>query len=412
MSSPLEGVPQDPRVFSAPAAPRRPWLKIAAAFAAGVVFAAGIVCSVLVITFLTAPHKAAQPQQAKLRTPTEAASNASSSPAVRREQPANVPAPHSSPQTTQTSATPEAPPVAAEASASNPDGAAAEAGDAVSGQSADLSCERQTWPYVDHSCAGADANAPARRSVRVITTDRSAPATVMTAAPPPPSRTTDGMAPPPASTVDRTTNGSSGSMDVASREPAGADRPQQSDSNIASGQIGVPMPRPKPDELTRTAAAPANGPDVVPQATTSAPPAAGESRQTRKSAERRHTRRSLAEREATTRDPRSDMRRAKEDLREAQDEEARTLRPLTPEEATRVVRPRATQQEPIRGGRPRATPAEDDDGYTLVRSSRSRDSRRASVRQKQVEEEGGAAAREQRPRSPFPFFFNPAAPGD
>src|SRR5215207_4200254 len=97
-------------VFSAPAAPRRPWLKIAAAFAAGVVFAAGIVCSVLVITFLTAPHKAAQPQQAKLRTPTEAASNASSPPAVRREQPANVPAPHSSPQTTQASATPEAPP--------------------------------------------------------------------------------------------------------------------------------------------------------------------------------------------------------------------------------------------------------------------------------------------------------------
>lgn len=106
------------------------------------------------------------------------------------------------------------------------------------------------------------------------------------------------------------------------------------------------------------------------------------------------------------------MRRAKEDLREAQDEQARTLRPLTPEEAARGVRPRATQQEPIRVGRPRATPAEDDDSYTLVRSSRSRDSRRGSVRQKQVEEEGGAAAREQHPRSPFPFFFNPAAPGD
>jgi hypothetical protein len=407
MSSPVEGAPQDPPVFSAPAAPSQSWLKIAAAFAAGVAFAGGAACAVLVTTFLTAPHKAAQPEQSKLRAPADVALNVSPSPAARGEQPVNTPA--SSPQT-QTSAPPEAPPAAAEASASSTGRAAAEAGDAASKQAADLNCERQTWPYVDHGCGGFDTNAQAKRSVRVITTDRSAPATVTTAAPVRARRTTDGLAPPPASTTNRTTDGSARSTDVAPHELAGPDRSAPPDSNTASGQIGVPMPRAKPDALARPAAAPANGPDVVEQATT-LPPAAGESRPTRRSAERRQTRRSVAERDPATTDPGSETRRAKEDVREAQDEERRTVRSRTPEEATRVVRPRAAPQEPARVGRSRATPAEDDDGYTLVRS-RSRDGRRVSPQQKPTEEEGGAAAREERPQSPFPFFFNPAATGD
>jgi hypothetical protein len=389
MSSPLQGVPQDPRVFSPPAAPSPPWRKIAAAFAAGVGFAAGAACAVLVIMYLVAPQKAAQPQQAK-RMPTEVAANAP----LPNQQPANTP-PASSPQAQPSPTT--APPAGAEPSASDRD-AAAPAGEASPGQSADRSCERQTWPYVDHSCAGLDAQA--KRSVRVITTDRSAPATVTTFAPPPRSRTTDGMAPPPASTLDRTTDGSAGRMDGAT-EP--------SDGKVASGHSDVPLPRAKPAELARTAAAPANGPEVVQQATTSPPPAAAAPRQARKSAERRTTRRSVAERDLAT-EPNSNTRRA-DDMREAQDER-RTVRSRPAEEPARAARPRATDQEPVQVGRTRATPAQDDEGYALVRSSRNRDGRRVSVQQKQVEEEGGAAARDERPRSPFPFFFNPAASGD
>jgi hypothetical protein len=195
-------------------------------------------------------------------------------------------------------------------------------------------------------------------------------------------------------------------MDVASPTPATADRPAQPDSHAASGQIDVPMPRPKPDALARTAAAPANGPDVVEQATTIPPPAAGELRPARRSAERRNTR-SVAERDSTA-ELRTDTRRVKEDLREAQEEEGRTMRSRTPAEANRAVRPRATEQEPIPVGRSRATSADDDEGYTLVRS-RSRDGRRILVQQRPVEAEGGAAVREERPQSPFPFFFNPAS---
>jgi hypothetical protein len=392
MSSVFEGVPQDPGVFSAFAAPRRSWPKIVAAFAAGAA------CTVLVITLVPIARNAPQPPPARIlqRTSADVAAAPSLS-ATRGQQPADMPAPAQAPKNTHAPAPPEG--AVAEAPVVNSAPAAADTNDVGSKQSADLNCERQTWPYVDHSCAGPDTNAQARRSVRVIATDRSAPATVMTAPARVP-RTTDGMAPPPASTTDRTTDGSAGNTGVASpREQAPADQPQQLDGDIAAAQIDVPLPRPKPDELARTGALPAKGSEEVRQAATTAVESAGESRSTSKSrADRSNARQSAARRDTATTNAGGAASRAKEGVRE------------TPEE-DRAVRTR-TVEEPARVVRPRAASAEDDDGYTLVRSSRSRDGRRVSVQQKPVEEDGGVAVREERPRSFFPFFFNPAAVGD
>jgi hypothetical protein len=229
----------------------------------------------------------------------------------------------------------------------------------------------------------------------VIATDRGAPATVMTIAPLPRSRTTDGMAPLPAGGAGRTTDGLA-SAAVAAPEP---------DSNMTPAQTDVPMPRAKPDELVRR---PANGPDLAHRAAMNDPPPAAESRQAPKSAERRSTRRSVAERNPTA-EPRSETRRT--DVREMQDEQDRQVRALSYEDPSRTARARATEQEFIQAGRSRATSSDDGDGYTLVRTSR-RDGRRVSVRQKAIEAEGGngTAARDEQPRSPFPFFFNPSSP--
>jgi len=385
MSSPLEGAPQNSQIFSVPAVVRRSWLKLAAAFAAGVAFAAGAACSVLVITVLTAPHKAAQPQETHPRTPTEAASDASPLPAARTEQPAAL----SSPQASQASASPAGPLPAAPAPVANSAPAAADPDDPGAKPSADLNCERQTWPYVDHRCARPDANGRAKRSVRVIATERSAPATITTAVPVRVQHTTDGLAPPPGSAAHRTTDGSSG--DVTARAPAASDRAQRPGGNIAAA-TDVPLPRPKPDALARTAAI-ASVPNELRQAAATAE-SAGEPRSLRKSGiGRSQAHRGVARRDTATTGAGSETRRGNTDPREAQ-EEGRAVRSGMVEEPAGVVRPRA-------GTAP-------DDGYILVRSYRMRDGRRASVRQKQVEEEGGAAAREERPRPPFPFSFNPA----
>jgi hypothetical protein len=346
MSLPLESLPEDARPDAEPAAPTRPWIRVAGSFAAGVGFAVGAGCAALAIIHLAGPLKSAQPQQPKVRAPAEIAS--SSAPAAPSER-----------------------------SATDTD-------------AADRSCARRTWPYVDQSCAGTEVNAQATRSVRVIATDRGAPATVMTIAPLPGSRTTDGFA----------------SAALAAPESASANRP--SGGNMAPGQADVPMPRAKPDELVRRAAALANEPDTIHQGMTNDQPPAAESRQARKSAERRSTRRSVAERDAKA-EPRGETRPT--DTRETQDEQALQVRALSFEDPSRTARARATEQEFIQAGRSRATSSEDGDGYTLVRTYR-RDGRRGSVRQKAVEAEGGGgtAAREEQPRSPFPFFFNPASP--
>jgi hypothetical protein len=97
----------------------------------------------------------------------------------QREQPSNIESVKGSLPPTEASA-------AASDTASAPGGLPSQLGD---------SCEQQAWPYIDQQCRGAQPDR-GTRAVRVVSTDRTAPSTLVTAVPPPPpgavSRTTDG----------------------------------------------------------------------------------------------------------------------------------------------------------------------------------------------------------------------------
>ena len=82
-------------------------------------------------------------------------------------------------------------PAAVPGEASAPEGAPSKVG----APDSTVNCEQQAWPYVDQQCRGAQPD-QGTRTVRVISTDRTAPSTLVTAAPLHPGtvrRTTDGF---------------------------------------------------------------------------------------------------------------------------------------------------------------------------------------------------------------------------
>jgi len=367
MSSTFERSPQAIHSLAAAAAPR-PWTKLMAAFAAGVASTA------LVAVLVAGPHRTQQAQQSgPARTEVAARAPSVATPAPSR------PAPAPPAQTSGAAPRPEhgsdsAPATAAQANEPSSSGYPG--------------CAEQTWPYVNHQCGAADEGAGATRSVRVITTDRSAPATVTTAAPRAPKRTTDGSATGvntagPGVSQSGTNAPAPDQVSIALHNDVAVDP-----STPATAAVDVPIPRARPDSArgvkassqpnagkeSRPDAAEDSGPDAAKQAG-SAPTA----RERRNRSDQPPVRRSV--RHDTTR-TNGQTRRDKNDAEE---------------EAAGVVR--------------RVAPLDDDDETTFVRYYRGRDGRRL-VREKPadaVQERPAAEERqaEQRPGFPFPFFLNP-----
>ena len=329
MSSAFEDAPQDVRTLSEAAAPPRPRTRTLAAFAAG------IACTALVSAVVAWPrqawHGAQSSQPHKVPSRKVAASLESNSRAVR-DSAAGMSAAAAAPVT---AATPEA----------------------GSQQAARPGCERQTWPYVSHDCD--DGQGRPTRSVRVITTDRSAPTMVKTAAPRVPVRTTDGSAPAAQAVgpgTPRATDSTTQLSNVALRQ----DLPASPWTAQSSTDIS---PAVEPSNGTANA----KGQDTSKQAGTS-------------SRDRRGARNS---------DEPSRSRHA-----------ARRAKQNAENEAVRVVGRAASQ--------------DDDNGYTYVRSYRPREGRQAGGRRQVVQQKPAeaqrAAARE--PPPSVPFLFNPAATGN
>src|SRR5215216_3926265 len=154
----FEGPGRDMRMFSPPSGPR-PWTKIIAAFAAGVA------CTFLITTFASAPRKASPPDEAaqsesakmaQRTQPVKEAQPAKSSPAPRSADAAKISPPAESSPRAQASVPPERASNAKEPPA-EPASETANAA-AATEPSGDPACEQQTWPYVNHGCAGAKTN--------------------------------------------------------------------------------------------------------------------------------------------------------------------------------------------------------------------------------------------------------------
>src|SRR5262245_16147252 len=239
----------DTRVQTIPLPPR-PWTKIIAAFAGGVA------CTFLLTTFITfssAPNKpktevgigkvtqrtpGAQPAKSEPTPPPAAkASDAKASDAASHAPEAAV------------DRKPAGDEPAGETAAVN------ETADANAAGKGDPSCAQHSWPYVNHGCAGADAQGT--RSVRVISPDRGAPTTLTTTAPVQPSarptpRTTDGSGTPDARTAkvppSRETTGSAPSQTSVALQPL----PPARTETPAPAVVDNSTAKPKSETVART----------------------------------------------------------------------------------------------------------------------------------------------------------------
>jgi hypothetical protein len=131
-----------------------------------------------------------------------------------------------------------------------------------------LSCEQQTWPYIDSRCKDADNEAPppANREVRVIGKDSSAPATVVT---PLPTDTSATQSQAPRETSNTGTAASQTAPAIPSTQQAAAptaaavtqtgNKAKPTDTVSAStGTAAINLPRPPPENI-RKATAPEPG---------------------------------------------------------------------------------------------------------------------------------------------------------
>jgi hypothetical protein len=352
MASMFEGPPQDSRIFAAPDTPLRYRHPARSVRLVGAAFAAGAACAFLVLRFAADTPKAPPP-----------------APKLARQADAPVPrAPAAPPQPAQganVAAAPEPAPPAETANAP---------ADVAAAPPDEASCERQTWPYVNQQCVDA-APEQATREVRVIPTDRSAPATVVTAKPQP---TTDGKAAND-SFMPRRPPPRVGAVPIGVPTPAASD---------ASGMVeeNVPMPVPRPP---MHAAVEPESRSVVRH---EPPP-----RETRSAAEpERHDVKPSRERRE-----KSDARRHEESPREVRrDREATSERYVTePSRNRRDARKSEARREEIatvRGAEPR--PRSEDASPPRRREER--------VRAEPAEDDGDVEVRESRPVTPF--HFNPA----
>lgn len=165
---------------------------------------------------------------------------------------------------------PASPPQVA-AESSPPPATTAQSAANDSGSAADP-CEQQTWPYVDDKCRAQLAQkSQARRQVRVIATDKSAPSTIVTTpAPPPQSRPVETAT---QETVGRAPAEAPRPEPVASSPPPpAAQPPAQPPTPAIEGQQTASTARIAP-ELSMTASiSPATGePAAPPKASTPRP---------------------------------------------------------------------------------------------------------------------------------------------
>jgi hypothetical protein len=195
--------------------PPRPWTKIIAAFAGGVA------CTFLLTTFITFSSTPRKPEAetSKLAQRTQGGQPAKPAPTPSPATKASDPAPQM-----QDAAADRTP--ASEEPSGGQTASVNETADADTAGKIDPSCAQQTWPYVNHGCAGTEQQGT--RSVRVISPDRGAPSTLTTTAPAqtaarPRPRTTDGSATPDAraakAPASRETTGSSPSQASVALQP-------------------------------------------------------------------------------------------------------------------------------------------------------------------------------------------------
>ena len=367
MSASLPDPPEHSRILqsSPPAMPTQPWIKII------IGFTLGVVCTFLLSTYLLAPSKPLQPDSRMAKwAESKNAEAAKSAPA--------------------TGGTANAQESSGRTDASSPDDSASR--DASAATNAGDPCDRQTWPYVSHECAAAQRT----RNVRVIPTDKSAPTTIVTAAPTvtPPPPATNGQGPhqePPAAGVSMPSSAPAprpAPAPTPATAPPAVAAPAPVTTAVAPAEPPAP-PRPDPQAKPQ-------GPAADRQASVNraavAPPSVQEAQPSRKSRERREARERRARRDAEAR---------------------RQIRETTGSSDVRYEEMSRSGEEPLRASRSRAT---DDDSRTVrsrsieidsdhvpLRSSRKRDERRRIVVEEPDERN---VVREERPRqrAPFPFL--------
>jgi hypothetical protein len=391
------------RILSSPYTPSQPWTKIIIAFAAG------LACAMLVITATfvwprgnsdSAKVTAESSRVALAKKATTPAPKATDEPAPRDEaQPADA--------------------------SGSPDAANATPSEATA---QDDPCAREAWPYVSQKCAGKQRT----RNVRVITTDRTAPSTIVTAVPEtsprdtdPAPRTTDGAAPSAASVALAPSQAApveSAPSAATPNAPAPAQETAAPNIVPTAAASEVPMPKAKPDAIARTEPETTGSAPAV-EAEHQAPVAAApvqESKSSRKSRERRdrHDARSNSRRDTARANPERQDNVGRDDTRFVGDE---------PRDS-RASRSRSAQEQATRSTRSRTIQVnDDDDAAPTTRSVRTRDERRnardarddgrdargdrrderrtVTERAAEPERVDRSYAREDKPRLPFPFFF-------
>jgi hypothetical protein len=376
-----------------------PWTKIILAFAAG------LVCAVLVVMAGFAWPKAGSDQakvtadQSRVALAKKSATTATQAPKVSSEVPAQREAEPGDATRAGDGATP---------------GAAAQAPDSTAQEDP---CARETWPYVSQNCAAKQRT----RSVRVIPTDRTAPQSIVTAAPEPASGPKEaqgsaaGAAPGPAATAStsasdsaaapaRATDGNASPQTSVALPPAPA--PSAPSPNVAVQTAEpVPMPPPKPDTVARTEPeTTGSAPATEPVGAVMPAPAVQESRSSRKSRERHDARERRDARTASRRD--NARTNGKDDLFETT-RDTREVRESSDEPAAgpfigdepRIERSR-NQDQATRASRSRRIEVGHDES---TRSTRRRDERRVVI--ERTAEPERAYVREDKPKLPFPFFF-------
>jgi hypothetical protein len=200
-------------IFEAPASRSRgPLLKIAGAFAAGIIVAAAMmrVHAELPVSKPMASAPQARPAQVQQTAAKSAEASSPAAPAV-------------------------APKVA-------------ETREASAKPAEALPCEQRTWPYVDGACAEADTNTgQSTRPVRVISTDKTAPATTTAATPPQDAEPQPTAVPPPAQIA-------AGDVTAAAPVQAPAPMPAVAPAQAVSGAVAAEPSPPRPSPVVRDVA--------------------------------------------------------------------------------------------------------------------------------------------------------------
>ena len=379
MSAGLQNPPEHSRILSTPSdpAPSQPWTKII------IGFTLGVVCTFLLSMFVFAPSKAPQPQSRVAKWAesknTEAAKAPGASSAAKSAAPAESGPDESA-----------SPPAPAAANAPQPEA-----------QAQNDPCDQQTWPYVSAECA-----AQRTRAVRVITTDKSAPSTIVTPAPVVPPRPTDGQAARPDAAPSQTAAPPSAAITqpappsgAASTEAAAQAREAPAQSTAVPAQPQTMPAQAKPEAVAKTE------PVAVDTQTSVAPARSAQDAQpSKKSRERRESRHNRNRRDnAKTEEARRDNSEFNDTRRETVgSSDARYDDPSqVRQDSRRTTRSRAVEDS--RAPRQRAVEVDDDDTMP-ARSSRRRDERRRIVIEQPAEEDR-TVVREQRPKASFPFFF-------